>query len=127
MLMLIDDDQDDCDIFVEAASQVAECKCHCYQNPIDALSTLSKINKLPDCIFLDINMPVMNGFAFLSKIKSDPKLSNIPIVVYSTTSNPQEVEKSLHLGASRFVRKTPDYRRLVNSLKEIKQQLIGEA
>jgi CheY-like chemotaxis protein len=127
MVMLIDDDKDDCDIFCEAVSQVTDCKCHCLHNPVDALSVLDRSQRLPDCIFLDINMPFMNGFAVLSKIKNDPKLSNIPIIVYSTTSNQKEVERSLDLGASRFVRKTSDYHRLVSSLKDVKRQLIDGA
>jgi CheY-like chemotaxis protein len=122
--MLIDDDKDDCDVFCEAVNQVSECKCHCVHSPVDALIMLERSQKLPVCIFLDLNMPVMNGFAVLKHIKSDPKLSKIPIVVYSTTPNPKEAEKSISLGADRFIRKTSDYKRLVNSLKEVKSELL---
>jgi CheY-like chemotaxis protein len=124
MVMLIDDDKDDCDIFCAAANEVSECKCHCVHNAADALSILDKTQKLPACIFLDINMPVMDGFSVLRRIKANPKLSKIPIVMYSTTPNPSEAEKSVHLGANRFIRKTSDYRGLVRTLKEVKSQLI---
>lgn len=122
--MLIDDDKDDCDIFCEAATQVSECKCHCVHNAVDALSMLDKTQKLPTCIFLDINMPVMNGFTVLTHIKSNPKLAGIPVIMYSTTQNQKEAEKCLDLGADRFLRKTSDYRKLVNSLREVKSELI---
>lgn len=124
MVMLIDDDKDDCDIFCEAATQVSECKCHCVHNAVDALSILDKAQKLPACIFLDINMPVMNGFTVLSHIKSNPRLAKIPVIMYSTTPNPREAAKCIDLGADRFLKKTSDYRKLVTSLQEVKSQLI---
>jgi CheY-like chemotaxis protein len=122
--MLIDDDKDDCDIFCEAATQVSECKCHCVHNAADALAILDKTHKLPTCIFLDINMPVMNGFVVLTQIKSNPRLAQIPVIMYSTTPNPKEAEKCLVLGADRFLKKTSDYRKLVSSLREVKSELI---
>lgn len=124
MVLLIDDDRDDCDIFCDAANQVSECKCHCVHSPVDALSVLSKTQKLPLCIFLDINMPVMDGFAVLKQIRSNPKFSNIPVIVYSTTPNPSEAEKALAWGADRFIRKTSDYHKLVSMLKQVKTELI---
>jgi CheY-like chemotaxis protein len=124
MVMLIDDDKDDCDIFCDAASQVSDCKCHCIHDPKEALSILNKTRALPDCIFLDINMPVVDGFDVLRHLKSDPKLSKIPVVMYSTTPNPQEAERSLRLGADRFMRKTSDYKKLILSLQKIKAELI---
>lgn len=124
MVMLIDDDRDDCDIFCDAASQVSDCRCHCVHNPAEALTILRRTTTLPDCIFLDINMPGIDGFHVLKHIKSDPKLARIPIVMYSTTPNPQEAERSLLLGADRFMRKTPDYKKLVTSLREIKSELL---
>lgn len=122
--MLIDDDEDDCDIFCDAASTVAECKCHCVRSPVEALSILSRTETLPACIFLDINMPVLDGFGVLKRLKDTPRLAKIPIVMYSTTPNPQEAEKSIRLGADRFVRKTADYAKLVLLLKEIKSDLL---
>ena len=121
MVLLIDDDKDDCDIFCDAANEVSECKCHCVHDPVDALAVLAKTQKLPLCIFLDINMPVMDGFTVLKHIRENPKFSGIPVVMYSTTPNPSEAQRSLSLGADRFIRKTSDYKRLVNQLKEILQ------
>jgi len=122
--MLIDDDKDDCDIFCDAANQISECKCHCVHSSVEALMILGKAQKLPHCIFLDINMPILDGFGVLKYIKSHPKLSQIPVVMYSTTPNLQEQEKSLNLGAIRFIRKTGDYAKLISSLKAVKSELI---
>jgi CheY-like chemotaxis protein len=124
MVMLIDDDKDDCEIFCDAAQAISECKCHCVHSSLEALSILEKTKKLPACIFLDINIPVMDGVTVLKRIKSSEKFSRIPVVMYSTTSNPQEVEKCLHLGADRFIRKTTDYHKLITSLQKIKAELL---
>lgn len=121
--MIIDDDKDDCDIFCDAATHVTDCVCHCVHSPVEALSILHRTQKLPDCIFLDINMPVMDGFEVLTRLKNNPKLSDIPVIMYSTTPNPSEAEKSLKLGARKFIRKTPDYRKLIGYLNEVKSDL----
>jgi CheY-like chemotaxis protein len=125
MVMLIDDDKDDCDIFCDAAQAVTECKCHCIHSPVDALTFLDRTATLPHCIFLDINMPGMDGFEVLQHIKASPKLSKIPVIMYSTTPNPTEAQKSLSLGADRFIRKTADYRKLINTLKEVKMEVVN--
>jgi CheY-like chemotaxis protein len=124
MVMLIDDDKDDCDIFCEAANEIVECSCHCVHDSQEALRVLFRTSKLPDCIFLDINMPALDGFTVLQRIKSNPKLSKIPVVMYSTTPNPLEAEKSLQLGAHRFIRKTANFRKLVDSLRQVKSDLF---
>ena len=122
--MLIDDDEDDCDLFCDAANEIVDCNCHCVRNSQEALLVLNRTNKLPDCIFLDINMPVLDGFTVLQRLKSNPKLSKIPVVMYSTTPNPQEAERSLQMGAHRFIRKTADYRKLVDCLRQVKSDLF---
>lgn len=124
MVMIIDDDKDDCDIFRDAASEVTDCKCHCIHDSRIALTLLDKSATLPNCIFLDINMPVLDGFGVLTRIKNNPRLANIPIIMYSTTPNPMEAQRSLELGASRFVRKTADFSRLVQVLREVKADLV---
>lgn len=123
--MLIDDDKDDCEIFCDAAHEVSNCKCHCVNDSVEALSILERTRTFPHCIFLDINIPVMDGVTVLKKIKANPKLSEIPIIMYSTTSNPLEMQECLQLGADKFVRKTSNYLQLVASLKAIKSEILN--
>lgn len=60
----------------------------------------------PDLVLLDLMMPVMDGFKVLQVIKTDPRLSNIPVLVFSAKGQPDEVEKALNLGAAGFIVKS---------------------
>ena len=62
-------------------------------------------NSKPELVLLDIQMPVMNGWEVLSTIKNDPELKNTAIIVVSAYTSPEDVEKSMELGASGFIKK----------------------
>ena len=126
MVMLIDDDRDDCDIFMDAVSDVTPCKCHCYREPGKALAVLNRCRHFPTCIFLDINIPVTDGVTFLKTLKADSRLARIPVIMYSTTGNEKEIKTCLTAGAVRFIRKTPNYPKLVRELTEVKDILARD-
>jgi len=70
-------------------------------NGMEAIKILSK--EKPDIILLDLMMPVMDGYKVLQVIKTEPKLSDIPVLVFSAKGQPEEVEKALNLGAAGFI------------------------
>jgi CheY-like chemotaxis protein len=70
-------------------------------NGMEAIKILSQ--EKPDIILLDLMMPVMDGYKVLQVIKTDPKLSGIPVLVFSAKGQPEEVEKALNLGASGYI------------------------
>jgi CheY-like chemotaxis protein len=70
-------------------------------NGMEAIKILSK--EKPDIILLDLMMPVMDGYKVLQVIKTDPKLSDIPVLVFSAKGQPEEVEKALNLGAAGYI------------------------
>jgi len=76
------------------------------QNGIEALTQLNKMERLPDLIFMDINMPFMNGFECLAQLKKQIHFENIPVVILSTSDNPDEAEHAIALGAGFFLKKT---------------------
>jgi len=72
-------------------------------NGEEALELLS--NKLPDIIISDIVMPRINGFEFCSTVKSDVRLKNIPVILLTSLSDPDDIIKGLECGADSFITK----------------------
>ena len=70
-------------------------------NGMEAIKVLSQ--DTPDIILLDLMMPMMDGYKVLQVVKTDPKLSRIPVLVFSAKGQPEEVEKALSLGADGYV------------------------
>src|SRR5512135_1207549 len=70
-------------------------------NGMEAIKVLS--SERPDIILLDLMMPVMDGYKVLQVIKTDPKRSGIPVLVFSAKGQPEEVEKALNLGAAGYI------------------------
>ena len=60
---------------------------------------------LPQLILLDLNMPRKNGFEALAEIKADENLCKIPIIIFTTSKAPKDIEKAYLLGANCFVSK----------------------
>src|SRR6185436_20450517 len=96
LILLVDDDKDDQRFFVDAvASLKGNHQCIVADDGDKALLLLTQpLTIVPDFIFLDLNMPRMNGKGFLSKIKSIKLLQSIPVVIYSTTRQPEDVEET---------------------------------
>lgn len=106
LLFLIDDDVDDHEIFQSALAKVnRDLVLLTATNGYDALQVLASVNVLPDYIFLDLNMPRMGGMQFLKEIKKSDTLKNIPVIIYSTSSNPNDIQKTRELGAVNFITK----------------------
>ena len=59
----------------------------------------------PQVVLLDIQMPVMNGLDVLKEIKSDPKLKDIAVIMVSAYTSAENIEQSMSLGASGFIKK----------------------
>ena len=89
-ILLIDDDSDDTLFFVEALSAVnSELVCRTTMNPAKAWEELETLEELPDIVFLDYNMPVLNGLEFIKRMQSVERLKHIEVIVLSTP--PEEV------------------------------------
>lgn len=115
--LLIDDDRDDQEIFKLALQDVnEEVFCLTADDGIKGLQMLQpETNFTPTYIFLDLNMPRMTGRDCLNAIKSDPLLADIPVVIYSTSSDPKDMRDTKELGAAGYVVKQYS----IASLKEI--------
>jgi CheY-like chemotaxis protein len=119
-LLLIDDDEDDQEIFMTAASEASHrVNCIALFDAREALQKLSDRELIPDVIFLDLNMPIMNGQQFLVEIKKQHELRHIPVIIFSTSSNRNTITTMKELGATDFITKPSLYDELVNILKQM--------
>jgi CheY-like chemotaxis protein len=120
LLFLVDDDIDDHEIFKSALAKVnEELALLTATNGYDALQVLSQVNVLPDYIFLDLNMPRMGGLQFLQAIKQSDNLKKIPVIIYSTSANPNDIEKTKELGAETFITKPSRFSELCQVLQSL--------
>ena len=120
-IFLIDDDADDRSMFCEALEEVSpNVVCNTAENGSAGLNALrNKEIELPDVIFLDINMPVMGGWQCLTILKSDPVFKDIPVLMYSTSSNPEDIRKAKQLGGHSLVTKPCSFQELKKILEKV--------
>ncbi|WP_149207810.1 response regulator [Flavobacterium johnsoniae] len=86
-ILLIDDDREDAELFMEAVDQLNKnILLRWESSPQTALEELRGSDKLPELIFLDFNMPRINGLELLVSLKNDARLKDIPVVMISTPS-----------------------------------------
>lgn len=103
--LLVDDDLDDQEIFLMTLEQIDKnITCFTANNGVEAL-TMLRDNKvlIPDYIFLDVNMPKMNGVECLKNINGFQHLKDTKIFMYSTTSETSVMEETKRLGALDFI------------------------
>jgi len=117
-IFLIEDDKDDQLFFIEALSGIENASLsHIAGNGKEALTALLKSDSLPDIIFTDINMPVMDGIECLSAISKDPRTRHIPVIVLS--SDISKVEAAERTGATAFIEKPSEYGMLRKQLERV--------
>ncbi len=99
-ILYIDDDAEDREIFKEAIAAIdPSCICNVANDGCQGLKALEEFVVMPDFIFVDVNMPRMNGKQFLSEIKQIPRLRSIPLIMYSTTNHQEEMQSYFSMGA----------------------------
>lgn len=125
-LFLVDDDVDEQWIFTTALSAVdPTIELSGAANGQDAIRQLSASSAVPDVIFLDLNMPIMNGIECLRQLKSDPDLSRIPTIMYSTAADPLIITKTKEMGAEDFITKPYEFEELVNALRGVLGRIVA--
>lgn len=120
--LLVDDDDDDQEIFNLALEDANPgMNCVTAKDGIEAL-TLLKVNFFtPDYIFLDLNMPLMDGKECLREIRKLKHLTHVPVIIFSTSSAQRDVTETKELGATSFITKPPLVSILAQKLNEVFQ------
>ncbi|MBT9190470.1 response regulator [Zobellia russellii] len=127
-VFLADDDATDQEIFSDALAEInAPISLRTFNNALELLKELETGTALPDVIFLDLYMPIMDGSDCLIKIRKNPLFQNVPIVLYSTEFDIDRIEELFECGANRYLRKTASFESLVSSLERTLDSLKRNA
>jgi CheY-like chemotaxis protein len=119
-ILYIDDDSEDRDIFQEAITQISPSSvCNVATDGMEGLQALEEFVVMPDYIFVDVNMPVMNGRQFLEKVKTAARLRSIPVIMYSTTSYTDERNEYFRMGARDVLVKPNTFKEICSLLESV--------
>jgi DNA-binding response OmpR family regulator len=107
-ILIVDDDEDDRELFCDTVAKI-DSTIDCFQakDGEEALTFLKKLTKtnLPDFIFLDLNMPRINGKQCLIELKKSKPLSEIPVIIYTSSKWDKDKMETRMLGAAHFITK----------------------
>lgn len=119
-ILLADDDKGDCLLFKEALEELPlKTNLSLVHDGEELLKAITREGiKLPDVLFLDLNMPRKNGFATLGEIKRTAGLQDLPVIIYSTASDNQTVKKVYWDAAYYYITKPTDFHKLKRVIYE---------
>jgi CheY-like chemotaxis protein len=106
-IMIAEDDHDDLLLFEEAIEELpVSVQLKTFNNGDELMDWLTrKKTKVPDVLFLDLNMPRKNGFATLGEIKRNTKLQDLPVIIFSTATNKEMIKQVYKDAAHYYIRK----------------------
>ncbi|MEJ0103539.1 MAG: response regulator [Bacteroidota bacterium] len=108
-IFLAEDDRDDSFLFQEALNKIGYRTVLSVAQDGELLTEMLEKNAVPDFIFLDLNMPKKDGYSCLREIRSSAKLDRVPVIIMSTSSNEQSIERAYNEGADLYVRKPDNF------------------
>jgi CheY-like chemotaxis protein len=127
-ILMADDDRDDCLLVKEAFAEARIINdlrfVHDGKELLEYLLHQGRFKEAapprPGLILLDLNMPLMDGRQALKKIKGDPDLRSIPVVILTTSREDQDILRTYDLGANSYITKPVTFEGLVAVMKELK-------
>jgi CheY-like chemotaxis protein len=130
-ILLVEDDPGDVLITREAieGSKVAN-RLSVVSNGEEALQFLRREEPFADAprpglILLDLNLPRLDGREVLARMKSDPDLRRIPVVVLTTSSSDEDIVRSYDLHANAYVTKPVDFDQFMSVVGQIDQFFVS--
>lgn len=125
-IFLADDDIDDQTFFSEALDELSlSIRLSTFDNGVTLMDHLLHSQILPNMIFLDLNMPLMNGEECLVDIKNEKRLSKIPVIIYSTSFELYRIEDLFKMGAHQYIQKPASFNALKSALKRAIDSVIS--
>lgn len=120
-ILLVDDDEEDQEIFLDALNQIDKgLHCSFANDGEQAMKLLNGDAVIkPDLLFIDMNMPKLNGKQVLSELKKTGTLDDVPVIMYSTFFGPKDIEEITNLGAVHYMVKATNFSDLCSALNHI--------
>lgn len=125
LILVADDDLDDL-YFIRAAFSEAVIRPELVfanngQVVFDYLASATAEGKVryPDLIFLDLNMPVVDGKETLQWLKSTPKYCHIPVLIYTTSQSEADISEAYRLGANSYILKPGTMTEVIETMESI--------
>ena len=126
LILSADDDSDD-QLFMQEAYDELKLDCDLKFFPdgralADFLENEFRTiwdSAVPCMVFLDLNMPIKNGYDALREIRGSSDYQQTPVIIFSTSNDHQAISRSKELGANMFISKPPSYERLKEILQEV--------
>jgi chemotaxis family two-component system response regulator Rcp1 len=124
-VLLVEDNEDDIELTLEALEDSkVRMEIHTVSDGKSAMAFLRRegayANKpRPDLILLDLNLPLMDGREVLKAIRNDPNLTEIPVVVLTTSENEEDILKAYKLHANCYITKPVDFAQFTEIIKKI--------
>lgn len=122
-IILVDDDEDDRMLFTEALDEISiHTQLLLFKHGQELLDYLFQPHIiLPNLIFLDLNMPIKNGMQCLCEIRSNPKLKDLYIAIYSTSSSDKDIDDTFLNGANMYINKPNNY----GTLRDVVEKVLN--
>jgi CheY-like chemotaxis protein len=120
-IILAEDDEDDRLFFKEAFHELKlSTELRIAEDGFELMNFLEKPEiDLPQLVLLDLNMPLINGFECLDMMKKNDQLKNIPVIIYSTSDNAEDIKKSYNLGAHYYIHKPINHQQFKIAIKKV--------
>lgn len=126
-ILIAEDDADD-RFLLQAAFEENAFKDHLHfvDNGVEVIDFLQSLidkgdeKNLPRFMLLDLNMPKKDGREVLKELKQHPQLKKIPVVIFSTTNNEQEMRRCYELGANSYITKPNSFENLLKTVAALR-------
>lgn len=121
LIFLADDDEDDRFFFKSAVEEMEfNSKLTLFNSGHELMDYLNNDeNSKPHILFLDLNMPGLSGFDCLRSIRSNQKLRDMSVAIYSTSNAEQDIEETLSEGANIYIHKPNEFERLKEIIRHV--------
>lgn len=119
-IVLVDDDKDDQFIFCEAFEDIDKniniCTFNNGQEFLDFIAGSEE--SYPAIVFMDLNMPILNGIQCLNKLREQTRFKDLSIIIYSTSNSERDIKETFEIGANRYMNKPNSFSKLKSLLSQ---------